>query len=173
VHDILEGLPVERMMRSNALTCLADCSVSRLVHEHIMGMDDHAFPVLDDGRLIGLVTVESYLPLASWLRETLTQEPALELIGEARSGQEGIRLAERLSPDILIADLNLPDMRGLEFVRWIVHTLPKIKVIVLSDYDSPRYYDVCSREGAMACISKDAMALELIMTIRKALGEGI
>jgi DNA-binding NarL/FixJ family response regulator len=106
VHNILEGLPVERMMRSNALTCSADCSVSPLVHEHI-------------------------------------------------------------------ADLNLPDMRGLEFVRWVVHTLPKIKVIVLSDYDSPRYYDVCSREGAVACISKDAMALELIMTIRKALGEGI
>jgi hypothetical protein len=57
VHDIIEGLPVERMMRSNALTCSADCSVSRLVHDHVMGIDDHAFPALDSGWLIGLVTL--------------------------------------------------------------------------------------------------------------------
>jgi len=58
VQDILEGVPVARMMRSDPPTCSADCSVSRLVHEHIMKTDDQSFPILDNGRLIGLVTLE-------------------------------------------------------------------------------------------------------------------
>jgi Zn-dependent protease len=58
IHDVLEGVPVSRMMRSDPPTCSPDCTVAYLVHGHIMGTDDQAFPVLDGDRFVGLVTLE-------------------------------------------------------------------------------------------------------------------
>jgi Zn-dependent protease/predicted transcriptional regulator len=58
VHDVLEGVPVSRMMRVNPPTCSSGCTVGRLVHDHILGTDDQAFPILEEGRLVGLVTLE-------------------------------------------------------------------------------------------------------------------
>jgi len=60
IQDILEGVPVERMMRADPPTCSADCSVSRLVHDHIMQTDEQSFPILKNGtrQLTGLVTLE-------------------------------------------------------------------------------------------------------------------
>jgi Zn-dependent protease len=58
VQDILEGVPVKRMMRTNPPTVSPSISVESLVHEHIMGTDEHAFPVLEDGNLVGMVTLE-------------------------------------------------------------------------------------------------------------------
>jgi len=72
VHDILEGVAVERMMRTDPPTCLPDCSVNRLVHEHIMRTDDQAFPVLDDGRLVGLVTLEDVRKVSRHAWDTTT-----------------------------------------------------------------------------------------------------
>jgi Zn-dependent protease/CBS domain-containing protein len=60
IQDILEDVPVARIMRTDPPTCLADCSVSRLVHDHIMQSDDQSFPILENGtrRLAGLVTLD-------------------------------------------------------------------------------------------------------------------
>jgi Zn-dependent protease/predicted transcriptional regulator len=58
IQDILEGVPVERMMRTDPPTCSPDCTVSNLVHEHIMKSDDQSFPVVDNGRFVGLVTLD-------------------------------------------------------------------------------------------------------------------
>jgi Zn-dependent protease/predicted transcriptional regulator len=58
IRDILEGIQVGRIMRSNPPTVAPNTSVGSLVHDHIMGTDDHSFPVMDDGRLVGLVTLE-------------------------------------------------------------------------------------------------------------------
>jgi CBS domain-containing protein len=75
VQDILEGVPVARMMRSDPPTCSADCSVSRLVHEHIMKTDDQSFPILDNGRLIGLVTLQDVRGVSrdAWDTTTIRQ----------------------------------------------------------------------------------------------------
>jgi Zn-dependent protease/CBS domain-containing protein len=60
IQDILEDVPVSRVMRANPPTCLADCSVSQLVDEYIMRTDDQSFPILEDGtrRLVGIVTLD-------------------------------------------------------------------------------------------------------------------
>jgi Zn-dependent protease/CBS domain-containing protein len=58
IHDVLEGVPVSRMMRVNPPVCSPHCTVGRLVHDHIMGTDDQSFPILEEGRLVGLVTLE-------------------------------------------------------------------------------------------------------------------
>jgi len=78
VQDILEGVPVKQMMRRDPPTVSPSTSVQSLVHEHIMGTDEHAFPVVDDGDLVGIVTLEDVRALGedAWsstaVREIMT-----------------------------------------------------------------------------------------------------
>ncbi|MHB8630290.1 MAG: site-2 protease family protein [Aggregatilineales bacterium] len=64
VHDMLHGVPVARVMRSNPPTVPSNISISSLVHDHVMGTDDYAFPVIDDGQLMGIVTLEDIRTVA-------------------------------------------------------------------------------------------------------------
>jgi Zn-dependent protease/CBS domain-containing protein len=74
-RDLLEGVPVSRLMRTDVPSVPPDVSVSSLVHDHIMGTDEHAFPVLDDSRLVGLVTLEDVrkVPREAWDRTIVSQ----------------------------------------------------------------------------------------------------
>ena len=73
VHDLLEGVSVERVMRANPPTVPPDCQISSLVEDHVMGTDDHAFPVVDNGQLLGMVTLEDVRALSrdEWQRTTV------------------------------------------------------------------------------------------------------
>lgn len=75
VHDLLAGVPVARLMRSNAPTVPLTISVATLVHDHIMGTDERAFPVTDGDRLAGLVTLEDVrkVPREAWENTTVKQ----------------------------------------------------------------------------------------------------
>jgi len=78
VQDILEGVPVRQMMRTDPPIVPSSISVERLVHEHIMGTDEHAFPVLDDDELVGIVTLSDVRELrqdawaSTMVREIMT-----------------------------------------------------------------------------------------------------
>ncbi len=68
IHDVLQDVSVSQMMRANPPVVAASITVSELVHEHVLGTDDHAFPVVENGRLAGLVTLEDVrrVPRADW-----------------------------------------------------------------------------------------------------------
>jgi Zn-dependent protease/CBS domain-containing protein len=116
IHDVLEGVPVSRIMRVNPPTCEPRCSVSRLVHDHIMGTDDHAFPILEDGRLVGLVTLEDVrrVDRDAWDRTTVRDimTPAEKLIVTSPDEGAGQALEMLGSNDIR----QLPVMRDGELV---------------------------------------------------------
>jgi Zn-dependent protease/predicted transcriptional regulator len=102
VHDILEGVPVARMMRSDPPSCSPDCSVSQLVHDHIMGTDDHAFPVLDNGRLLGIVTLDDVRKVShdAWdtvtVREIMTPADQLTVVTADEDAAEALnKLTQR------------------------------------------------------------------------------
>lgn len=84
VQDVLAGVTVGRLMRSNVPTCHPDCTISRLVHEHVMGSDDQAFPVMWGGEFLGLVTLDDVrrVPRAAWDSATVRtiMTPANKLI---------------------------------------------------------------------------------------------
>jgi Zn-dependent protease/CBS domain-containing protein len=84
VHDLLQGVPVERLMRSNAPTVPSNISVATLVHDHIIGTDERAFPVMDGERLAGLVSLEDVrrVPREAWERTSVSQimTPADKLV---------------------------------------------------------------------------------------------
>jgi Zn-dependent protease/predicted transcriptional regulator len=102
IHDILDGVAVSRMMRSEPPTVAPNSSVSSLVHEHIMGHDDHAFPVIEDGRLIGLVTLEDvrHVSREAWemttVREIMTPADRLVVVRPEEDAAEALnKLTER------------------------------------------------------------------------------
>jgi len=84
IQDLLHGVPVTRLMRSNPPTVPSTITISSLVHDHVMGTDDHAFPVVDDGRLTGMVTLADVrtVPRHAWdtttVRDIMT--PADKLV---------------------------------------------------------------------------------------------
>jgi len=116
VHDILDQVAVERVMRADPPTVPANSSVSDLVHDHVMGTDDHGFPVLDGGRLVGMVTLEDIRKVArdNWdravVREIMT--PTEQLV----SVSPGDDVAEALDKLTQNDVRQLPVVRGGELV---------------------------------------------------------
>jgi CBS domain-containing protein len=84
IQDILEGVPVERMMRADPPSVLPDINVDELVNDGIMGTDDHTFPVMEEGHLVGLVTLEDVrgVPRTTWAETSVRQimTPADQLV---------------------------------------------------------------------------------------------
>lgn len=98
-----------------------------------------------------------------WSLEELTD---IEVIGEAENGQEAIKLAERTNPDVVLMDINLPGLNGLEVARVIKRRDPRIAMIVLSVYEDDDQLFQAIKVGAAAYSSKDVHPDELIEMIR-------
>jgi Zn-dependent protease/CBS domain-containing protein len=128
VQDVLEGVTVERIMRREPPTVAPDISVTTLIHEHIMSADDHAFPVMENSHLLGLITLEDVRKVPSARRdETVVREvmtPANELV-IARPGEEAAEALLDLSKrDVrqlpVMQNGNLVGLlRRRDIVRWL------------------------------------------------------
>lgn len=128
VQDILEGVPVQRMMRTDPPTVAPDVSIDGLVHEHVMGSDDHAFPVLDEGRLVGIVTLDDIrgVPKAKWektrAREIMTPRDSLTIVTANSDADHAMNelsgLDVRLLPVVQEEEL-VGVLRRRDIIRWL------------------------------------------------------
>src|ERR687895_2211823 len=78
----------------------------------------------------------------------LDREPDLEVVGEARNGREAVELCRKLSPDLVLMDVRMPEMDGIEATRTIKGELPTISVLVVTTYDNPDYLFEAVEAGA-------------------------
>src|SRR5918999_5564310 len=78
----------------------------------------------------------------------LDREPDLEVVGEARNGREAVELCRKLSPDLVLMDVRMPEMDGIEATRRIKGELPVISVLVVTTYDNPDYLFEAVEAGA-------------------------
>jgi CBS domain-containing protein len=128
IHDVLEGVPVSRMMRVNPPVCSSGCTVSRLVHDHIMGTDDQAFPILEEGRLIGLVTLEDVRQVdrdawdSAFVRDIMT--PVEKLIATSPDEDASQALEKLSSNDVrqlpVLSDGELVGLlRRRDIIKWL------------------------------------------------------
>ena len=101
------------------------------------------------------------------LRALLQSEPHFRLVGEASDGIEAVRLAERLKPDVLITDLMMPGLNGLEVTRQVTKLLPQIRVIILSMYTNDAYVLEALKNGALGYVLKDSQAADLIQAVKE------
>ncbi|HEX8998679.1 MAG TPA: response regulator transcription factor [Blastocatellia bacterium] len=101
------------------------------------------------------------------LRALLQSEPLFRLVGEASDGIEAVRLAERLKPDVLITDVMMPGLNGLEVTRQVTKSLPNTRVIILSMYTNDAYVFEAFKNGALGYVLKDSEASDLIQAVRE------
>jgi DNA-binding NarL/FixJ family response regulator len=122
---------------------------------------------------IRIVVSDDHTLFRFGLRTMLSAEPDLELVGEATTGEEVVTLAGALRPDIILMDLNMPGMSGIEATRRLSADYPEVKVLVLTMFDDDSVF-AAMRAGARGYVLKGAGAPETLRAIRAvAAGEAI
>ncbi len=98
----------------------------------------------------------------------LSQEPDIEVVGQAFDGQMAVDLAAKFRPDVVLMDLTMPRLNGIEATRAIMSRHPGVRVIGLSMHDSQDVAGAMREAGAVAYLGKDAQTEEIIAAIRAA-----
>jgi DNA-binding NarL/FixJ family response regulator len=117
-----------------------------------------------------IVLAEDHTILREGLRALLSADPNFEIIGEARDGREAVRCVEKLEPDLLLMDLSMPRMSGMDAIREIKKRFPAIKVIALTVHKTEEYLLTTLQAGADGYVLKDATHEELVMAIKSVMG---
>lgn len=123
--------------------------------------------------MIRLILCDDHRLVRAGLRRVLDDAAGIEVIAEAASGEEVIDLARELNPDVILLDVNMPGIGGLEASRRILQRSPGIKIIAVSMHTEEPYPSRLLATGARGYISKDAAADEVVSAIRKVAQGGI
>jgi two-component system response regulator NreC len=106
-------------------------------------------------------------------RMILAAQPDMEIAGEAGNGREAVELAEQIKPDVVVMDVAMPELNGIEATRRIMAALPRTRVLALSMYKDSVYVREILRAGARGFLLKDAIDRDLLAAVRAvAAGEG-
>jgi DNA-binding NarL/FixJ family response regulator len=116
---------------------------------------------------IQILLVEDQTLMRQGLKTILDLEPGLRVIGEASDGEYGVKLALELRPDVVLMDVQMPRLNGVEATAQLCRQWPKAKVIILTTFDRDDYVYQGVRAGALGYLLKDAPAHQLIETIRR------
>ena len=116
-----------------------------------------------------IIITEDHTILRQGLRVLLSSDPDFKIVGEAEDGREAIRLAEALSPDLILMDLSMPKMTGIEAISEIKKRSTDIKIVVLTVHGGEEYVLSALEAGADGYVLKDANRDELTTAIRKVL----
>lgn len=117
--------------------------------------------------MIRLLLVDDHHLVRSGLRRLLDEEADLDVVAEAPTGEEALRLARELTPEIVLMDVNMPGMGGLEATRRLLATQPQVKVIAVSMYADEPYPSRLLEAGAAGYLSKDSAADEVVAAVRQ------
>lgn len=119
-----------------------------------------------DQRKIQVLIVDDHAVLRAGLRTLLNLQPDLEVVGEAGEGGEALEKVRRLQPDVVLMDLGLPDMEGLEVTAELKKRHPHVKVLILTMHEDRHYLYPALKAGASGYLVKRAADTELIEAIR-------
>ena len=100
------------------------------------------------------------------LRALLTAEPDLRVVGEAADGRQAVTMAQRLHPDVLLADISMPGASGIEVAKELRHTSPAIRVLIVTMHEDTELLREAMAAGASGYIIKRALESELITAVR-------
>jgi DNA-binding NarL/FixJ family response regulator len=114
-----------------------------------------------------LLLADDHQIVRQGLRAILNNVADFRLVGEAADGPEAVRLAERLEPDVLLLDLMLPGLNGLEVARHLTRRPSRTRILILSMHANEAYVFEALRAGATGYVVKDSSADELVQAIRK------
>jgi DNA-binding NarL/FixJ family response regulator len=118
--------------------------------------------------VIGVLIADDQRLVRAGLRMILTSEPDLTVGGEAGDGHDAVAESERLRPDVVLMDVRMPGVDGIEATRRIMRTARPPRIIVLTTFDRDDYVYEALRRGASAFLLKDAPEHQLLAAIRVA-----
>ncbi len=116
--------------------------------------------------MIQILLADDHALMRRGIRDLLESDPEIEVIGEAGDGREAVRLAEKLSPDVMIMDLAMPELNGLDAIRQIRRDVPDIELLVFSMHDSEELIREVFAAGARGYVLKNDVALYLVEAVK-------
>jgi DNA-binding NarL/FixJ family response regulator len=116
---------------------------------------------------IRILLVEDQTLMRQGLKTILDLEPGLAVVGEAADGQEGVRRALELRPDVILMDVQMPKMTGVEATAAICGAWPEARIIILTTFNRDDYVFQGVRAGALGYLLKDTPAVQLVNTIQR------
>jgi DNA-binding NarL/FixJ family response regulator len=135
--------------------------------------DGEAQTQLSKGHLLRILLADDHTIVRQGLKLIFSSRPDLEVVGEAANGREAVELAEKLKPDVVVMDVAMPELNGIEATRRMVQTNPLVRVLVLSMHREAVYIREILRAGARGYILKDAIDTELLTAVTSvARGDG-
>ncbi len=117
----------------------------------------------------GVFIVEDHTIVREGLRALLSLDPNLEIVGETGNGHDAIRLVAACKPSLVLMDLSMPDMNGMEATREIKRRNPEVKIIVLTVHKTEEYVRATLQAGANGYVLKDATHSELKLAVKSVL----
>jgi DNA-binding NarL/FixJ family response regulator len=114
---------------------------------------------------IRIALVDDHSLVRDGVRALLSTRPLFEVVGEAENAAQALTMCESLKPDILLVDIGLQDMNGLELTQLIRQRCPAIKILILSMYDNQEYVATSIRAGASGYVLKNAPSREIVAAI--------
>ncbi len=115
---------------------------------------------------IRVALADDHRPVRAAIRELLRSEPDIDVVGEAGTRAGALALADRVSPDLFLLDLQLPDGSGITAIPELLHRRPGIRVIVLTMFEEPRLRSEAIEAGASRYLLKDSPPQELLDAVR-------
>lgn len=115
---------------------------------------------------IKVLVVDDHAMLRDGVRALLDNYDDVEIVGEASEGKEAVEKTEELSPDVVVMDIVMPGMDGLEATRRISKKYPDVKVLILTQYENREYILSSIKAGATGYLPKRALGSELVSAIR-------
>lgn len=116
---------------------------------------------------ITVLLADDHTVVRQGLRALLIAEEDIEVVGEAETGRQAVQLAKKLLPDVVVMDIAMPLLNGLEATRQIVRDIPSTRVLILSSYSDDEYVQQLTEAGAVGYLIKQTAAGDLLKAIRE------
>lgn len=117
---------------------------------------------------IRVLLADDHTIMREGLRLVLAAEPSIEVIGEAEDGRQAVDLVAALQPDVVVMDIAMPNLNGLEATRQIRQHSPHVQVVILTMHENRAYYLQFAKAGAAGFLLKRSMGKELVTAIEAA-----
>ena len=123
---------------------------------------DAATQSIEPTQPIRVLITDDHAVVRKGIRALLTTEPDIEVVGEASDGRQAVAEAERLQPDVILMDIVMPHLNGIEATRQITTTQPEARILILTSFSTDKQVFPAIKAGALGYLLKDSDPEELV-----------